>query len=222
MFDMSRQNAQFASLFFVATAVLSILILPNGFSIAPILGFFSIWSLVISESFLLTRVKNEMSNTLETLRKKQEADIQDLLYFLRSYQIAASPFESIDGAKKFCDKIHYPAMVLSANHQIIKANKDMHEILGWDFCKKELNKKPAHIINDAVLMSVIGETMAKPENMERKSMITQYAYVHKSGKKIFGQMDASKIGVEGFFVVFHPSKNCVFSAEDIEKMVRAK
>jgi PAS domain S-box-containing protein len=196
----------------------SIFILPKGWDIAPILGFFSLWIIVISESFLLAKVKTEMTTALESLRKKQETEIQDLLCFLRREKIVASPFESIEGANRLCDKIHYPAMVLTTNHQIIKANKKMHDLLGWE--RNELHGKPAHLINDLVVMSKIGELCAKPEHIEKIAMITKYVYLHKDGTKIFGQMDASKIGNEGFMVVFHPSSECIISHDQIRKMVK--
>jgi len=180
----------------------------------------SIWFIMMAESVLLGKVQTEMTRALESFRKKQEVEIQDLLYFLRQSRIAASPLESIDGAKKLCSTIHYPAMVLTISHQIIKANEKMHNLVGWG--EGELNGKPAHFINDLVVMSKIGERCAMPEHVDKKAMITQYVYVHRSGKKIFGQMDAAKIGDDGYFVVFHPSKDCVISYDEIRKMSMQK
>jgi PAS domain-containing protein len=177
----------------------------------------SIWFVMMSESILLGKVQAEMSGALESLRKKQETDIQDLLYFLKQEKITASPFESIEGAKRLCNKIHYPAMVLTTNHQIIKANKKMHDLLGWG--RNELYGKPAHLINDTVVMSKIGELCAKPPHSEKTAMTTQYVYIHKDGTKIFGQMDALNIGGEGFLVVFHPEDECIISRDEIREIV---
>ena len=177
----------------------------------------SIWFIMMAESVLLEKVQAEMTHALESFRKKQEGDIEDLLCFLRREKIVASPFESIEGAKRLCDKIHYPAMVLTTNHQIIKANKKMHNLLGWGL--GELNGKPAHFINDLVVMSKIGELCAKPAHIEKIAMITKYVYVHRDGTKIFGQMDASKIGDEGFMVVFHPEDECIISHTMIRELV---
>ena len=157
-----------------------------------------------------------MGSALENLRKRQGEEIQDLLYFLRQSQIAAMPLESIEGAKKMCDYIKYPAMVLAPNYEVIKANQKMHDTLGYH--KNELDGKPAYVINDAVAMSKIGEICSTPEYADKEAMTTHYLYVHKSGKKVFGQMDAHKINNEGFFVVFHPSHNNLISYEEIRKI----
>ena len=214
--DVPREITQFASLTFIAAGL--ILLLSGAY---PVFGVacvgFSCWILMISESVLHAKVQVQMSNALEGLRKKQEADIQDLLYFLRQSQIGAAPFATIAGAKKLCNTIYYPAMVLTTNHQIIEANHHMHELLGWS--KKSLNGKPAHVINDPHVMSRIGELCAAPEHIEKSAMITQYLYVHKSGSRVFGQMDAAKIGEgEGFFVVFHPSDHCIISYDGIRML----
>lgn len=176
----------------------------------------SIWFVMMSESVLLGKIQIEMTVALETLRKKQESDIQDLLYFLKQEKITASPFDSIEGAKRLCDKIHFPSMVLTTSHQIVKANDKIHELLGWG--KDELHGKPAHLINDVVVMSKIGQLCSKPPHSEKTAMITQYVYIHKDGTRIFGQMDAHNIQDEGFFVVFHPTDECLISYESVRKI----
>jgi len=176
------------------------------------------WVMLISESILLTKVQLEMHKALENLSKKRETEIEKLLFFLKDSQLQSSPFESIDGAKKLCNRLDFPVMVVTANHQIIEANQHMHDVLGWS--KKELNGKPAHIINDIVVMSKIGEITSQQEYAEQRAMITQYVYVHKSGRKIYGQMDATKIGDIGFFVVFHPSDMCLISYEEIRRLTK--
>lgn len=187
----------------------------------PILGVafigFSCWVLMISESLSHQKIQLEMSAALEVLRKKQEAEIHDLLYFLRSSSIASSPFESIEGAKVLCNRIHYPAMVLTTGYQILKANSYMHNLLGYG--KNELNGSPAHAINDPLVMSKVGELAQLSENVGKKSMISQYVYVSKKGEKIIGQMDALLIKNEGFFVVFHPSKDLLISHDQIKSLI---
>ena len=213
MTSIPREWTQIISLACLLTGLFLMLTSPD-----PILGVafigFSCWVLMISESLLHNKIQIEMSGALELLRKKQAEDIQELLYFLRRSQLASSPFESIEGAKNLCDKINYPAMVLTPHHQIIKANSYMHKILGWD--RDELNGKHSHLINDPVLMSKIGEISKLPENAVKKSAITQYVYIDKTGKKIVGQMDCSLIKNEGFFVVFHPALDCLISHDEIK------
>ena len=173
----------------------------------------SVWVMMMSESILLAKVENEMRNALEEFSRKKEKEVQEVLFFLRESSIAASPFESIDGAKKLCEKVGHPCMVVTSNHQIIKANQPMHDLLGWD--KNELNGKPAHAINDIVVMSKIGELCQKPANVDKDFIITKYVYVHKDGTNIYGQMDAAKISLDGFLVMFHPENNCIISYDEI-------
>ena len=197
-------------------AFVSIIISADGWEIAPVFGFFSLWVMAMSESFLLSRVKSEMNDALEKLRKKQETEVQDLLYFLRESKISANPLESWDGAKKFIDKMQFPAMILTSNHQIVKANERMTALLGR--VKGELDGSPAHMINHPVSMSKIGELCAKEPHVNKKSMHTYYVYIHKSGEPVVGVMEASIMIDGGFFVVFHPSKDNVIQYEYIKKL----
>jgi len=179
------------------------------------------WVMMISESVLLAKVQSQMQAALDDLNRKREREVSDLLSFLRDSQISSAPFDSMEGAKRLCEHIGYPAMVLTAHHQIIKANKKMHKTLGWN--EKSLNGIAAHFINDPTVMSKIGELMSRPENLGRKSMVTQYVYLHKSGKKIKGQMDAHEISptgsLEGYFVVFHPDHDNVISREELLNLI---
>ena len=67
----------------------------------------SVWVINMSESILLQKVQTEMTACLETVRKKQDVEVQDLLYFLRSSNIAADPFHSLEAAKLFIDKLPF-------------------------------------------------------------------------------------------------------------------
>ena len=180
------------------------------------------WVMLISESVLLAKIQNQMQASLDDLNRKREREVSDLLMFLRDSQITSAPFDSINGARRLCEHIGYPAMVLTANHQIIKANKLMHDTLGWE--TGSLNGIPAHFINDPAVMSKIGEIMAKSENLTRKSMVTQYVYLHKTGNKIRGQMDAHEISptgsLEGYFVVFHPEADNAISRKEILELTK--
>lgn len=213
--DIPRDYAQAFSLFFVSTG-LAIALTANSFSAFgfALIGV-SCWVLLMSESILLSKVNSEMFTALECLRKKQEFEIRELLAFLRSAKVGSSPYSSIEGAKTLLRTINYPAMVLTQTHQIINANKKMHELLGWDAESKELDGKPVYIINDPVVMSSIGAMAAQEDIQSKTSMITQYVYVHKSGKRIYGQLSVHKINTEGFFTVFHPASECLLSFEDI-------
>ena len=178
----------------------------------------SIWFMMMSESVLLGKVQEEMRRSLDVLSKKREIEVQELLYFLRQSKISANPLESWDGAKKFIEVIQFPAMVITSNHQIVKANEKMSNLLGWE--KNRLDGTPAHVINHPVIMSKIGELCAKEPHVSKKAMHTRYIYMHKSGKKISGIMDASLMVDGGFFVVFHPDSENVINSDLMQKLLK--
>ncbi len=213
---LNREITQAASLFSMVSGVFAAI-----YCDFPMLGVafigVSIWIMVISESFLLSKVQLEMQSALEELNRRKEKEIEQVLYFLRQSSIAASPFESIDGAKRLCQRIGLPAMVLSGNYQIIKANEPMHKILGWNL--GDLNGKPAYSINDPIVMSKLGEYAAGGNHVDENSITSNYVYTCKNGAKIHGLMNAQKIGVEGYFITFYPQEQLVFSRDDIAKMM---
>ena len=213
---MNRETSQILSVSFMLTGVF--LITATSLTVPGIIFIgLSCWVLMICESLTLSRVQLQMAESLDSFRKRQANEMQDLLYFLRQSQIAGSPFASISGAKNLCKRIEYPAMVVTPHHQIILANSRMHKTLGWK--EGGLNGKPAYIINDSVLMSKIGELCAQPEHINKPAVITQYAYIHKSGSIVLGQMDATKIGLEGYFVVFHPLHEYVMSFDEVKNIL---
>ena len=208
----TREQSQILSVSLMLTGVV-LFSMTTAFTVGMICIGVSCWILMISESLLLSKVQLEMSQSLDSFRKKQDREIQDLLHFLRDAQISSSPFDNLEGAKKLLKNIPLPAMVLTPNHQIVLANGRMHDLLGWG--RNELNGRPAHIINESVVMSRIGEIAASEEYRNAMTMITMYVYLHKSGKRIFGQLDVSKVGLEGYFAVFHPSDLCAMTHEEI-------
>ena len=215
-FRFEREYVQALSFAFMSAGLFSVLTASfSGLGIVLITS--SVWVMVMSESIILSKVQNEMRSALEKLSRKREEEVEEVLYFLRDSSIAASPFKSIDGAKRLCQRMPFPAMVLTTNYQIIKANTSMHEVLGWKEC--ELNGSPAYTVNDTLVMSKVGAWAALPENMNRQYIGTQYAYLKKTGEKILGQMCAAKIGLEGFFVIFMPADYNVFSTHEIQKML---
>jgi hypothetical protein len=216
-FRLEREWVQALSLAFMvlgASAVLN-----TGFFNLGIASIgISVWIMVISESVLLSKVQNEMRTALEKLSRKNEKEVEEVLYFLKDSIIASSPFKSIDGAKRLCQRMPFPAVVLTTNYQIIKANSYMHEVLGWR--EYELNGVSAHTVNDTLVMSRVGSWAAQPENVDKQCIATQYVYLKKSGEKIIGQMTAVKIGLEGFLVTFIPESYNVLSAGEIQKILR--
>lgn len=186
-------------------------------SLGIVLTAASIWLLMMSDSVFLSKVQNEMHKSLEDMSRKRESEIQDLLYFLRDSQISASPLDSIIGAKKLCNKFGFPSMVIATNYQIIKANKHMHDLLGWN--KNELNGKPAYSINEVMVMSKIGEICQRPEYVDKEVMSTEYAYVCRDGSRVHGHMSAVKIGSDGFLVTFHPESANILNAKEVKDLL---
>lgn len=224
--SLSRTEVQTISLFLFGTGA-AILVSGGwsdglGRSVGIVLMAGSIWFMMMCEASLLMKVQNEMQKSLDSHHEKREVEISELLHFLTASHIASSPLQSMEGAKSFCKSIDYPAMVLTPHHQIVRANALMHKLLGWK--SGTLNGTAAHFINIPTVMSKISEIMSRDENLERRSMSTQYVYLHKSGKKIFGQLDAHEISPEGFlegyFIVFHPEEDLVISKEEIDGLIK--
>ena len=212
----TREQAQICSIFSMSIGVSLMIITPYLVPGVAMVGV-AVWVMTMSESVLLAKVENEMRNALEDFSRKKEREVEEVLYFLRDSSIAASPFESIDGAKRLCARVHSPAMVLSSDYQVVTANKHMHRVLGWK--DGELSGIPAHTINVPIVMSKVGEYATRPEHALAKCMSTHYVYISKSGQKIPGIMHASKIGVEGFLVSFYPESESVISYSEIAELI---
>ena len=176
----------------------------------------AIWFVLMSESMLLSKVHNEMSTALEALRKKQEAEVQDLLYFLRRSKIACEPLECQEGASRWIRCISSPAMVLSVTHQIVEVNDVMLNILEYE--RKDLVGKGAHVINNPLVMSKIGQEVER--HNKEGSMWTRYVYIGKKSNSITGTMTAGELkDRSGYLIHFYPDNECVIDDEQIRMIV---
>ena len=218
-FKFEREHIQILSLASMIFGIFTVLS-TDFFNLGVVSIGVSVWVMVMSESVLLSKVQNEMRTALEKLKSEKEKQVEEVLYFLKDSSIAASPFTSIDGAKRLCQRMPFPSMVMTTNYQIIKANTSMHEVLGWR--PHELNGVSAHTFNDVAVMSRVGAWAAQPENAERQHIGTHYAYLSKTGEKVLGQMCAIKIGLEGFFVIFLPKAHNIVTAEEVKKIISFK
>ena len=205
---LSRFETQIVSLSCMLAGLI-FLIATDKFIIGIVLINFALWIISISESILLSKIELEMRTALNDLSKKNEDEVDKVLKFLKQSLIAASPFESINGAKKLCERLSTPSMILTANYQIIYANEEMHTLLEWE--QNSLSNVQAHTINDPIIMSKVGEYASLPENQIKQSISARYVYITKSSKRLVGLMHAKKIGVEGFFVIFYPDDSLVYS-----------
>lgn len=213
---LNRELIQSISFFLFLTAGATALLTDYHLPSVALIGI-SIWIVIISESFLLSKIQLEMQSALEDISRKKEREVEQVLYFLRQSQIAASPFETLDGAKRLCRQISFPSMVMTTDYQIVIANDEMHDSLGWKH--GSLTGVPAYTINIPIVMSKIGEYASNPEKAKDPSIVSYYAYNCKNGKKITGLMMASKVGHEGFFVTFIPTSDLVLTQQQIQKMV---
>lgn len=215
-FPVSRQTAQLISFACIILSLMSMTFSSLGFQITSVLGLISIWTIVISDSFQLSKVQNEMTASMEMLRKQHDSEIQDLLYFLRTSKISASPLETTKSACNFLSKIDFPCFVMSPAMAIIKANKQFTDALGYE--KKEIDGWPAVRINNKVVMSEIGAKASQLPYREMNSLHMSYVYIHKLGNNVFGSLDINKLSDGGYFVVFHPEDTSIASSKEIRSM----
>jgi len=102
------------------------------FEIGCITTGISFYVMLMSESILLARVQNEMTVSLEVLRKKQDIEVQDLLFYLRQSKLGNSPWSSVDAAKNHIAKIDLPAIITDGTGACLAFNTAMHNALGLD------------------------------------------------------------------------------------------
>lgn len=177
----------------------------------------SVWVMNMSESILLQKVQTEMTSCLETLRKKQDGEVQDLLYFLRRSNIAADPFHSLEAAKLFIDKLPFPSFLMSPNMGILRANKRLTDILGYE--KSELDGLPATRINDIAVMSHVGAISESKPYADMPAMHLRYFYLSKEEQRVHGTLAVTKICDGAYMMVFHPDSQNIISSLDLEELL---
>tara|TARA_R110001592_G_scaffold191406_1_gene437622 strand:+ start:74 stop:712 length:639 start_codon:yes stop_codon:yes gene_type:complete len=126
-----REHTQIASFCFIVLAAAFIVLHPSGWKIAPVLGFVSLWIMVMCESVLLSRVQSEMGTALEGLRKKQEIEVQDLLFYLRQSELGNSPWSNIEAAKNHIAKLGLPAIITDSGGACLAVNDALTMSLGY-------------------------------------------------------------------------------------------
>ena len=177
----------------------------------------SVWVMLISESILLGKVQTEMQNVLQKLQAKREHEVEELLYFLRYSKICSSPLESIESATRFMSQLPHPGVILGPALGIICANKKFTSVLGRPV--GSLDGKPAHVINDNVVMSRVGELVNRPEHENSPAHSLRYVYKHADGSNIFGSLHVVKMDDGCFFMMFHPDADNIVNQEELESML---
>ena len=130
--NFKREHTQIVSFCFILLALACVVFHPNGWQIAPALGVASIWIMVMCESVLLSKVQSEMGAALENLRKKQEIEVKDLLFYLRQSELGNSPWSNIQAAKNHIQKICFPAIITDSGGACIAINPAFTKALGYD------------------------------------------------------------------------------------------
>ena len=177
----------------------------------------SCWVMLISESLLLSKVHSQMQTALEDMNTKREAEVEELLTFLKHSYLASNPFDSWDGAKRFVDRAGYPAFLMGPTFDVVKANVHMTDLLGWG--ANSLNGIAGHIINDNTIMSKVGEICTKPPHDTKSEMSLRYIYLHKNGSKVFGLLSLVKIHDGGFLMSFFPDSKNILGDGDLMTML---
>ena len=214
MINISRSTAQTFGLCILA---LSAALIPLGYHVETGLLFgIAVIILMLTESFLLQKVQNEMSMVLEKLREKQDAEVQDLLYFLRRSNIAADPFHSLEAAKIFINKLTFPAFIMSPDMSILKSNKHLTKLLGYE--NSELDGWPVARINNIALMSHVGGVISSKPYHSMSAMHLRYFYLHKTGTEVPGTLAVTKIIDGAYMMVFHPDCQNVITEEYIKNL----
>ena len=212
---MPREVSQFVSSFFFLVGVYMMVATPNIVEGCAAIGI-AVWTMIISESLLLSKVQSEMSTAMHAMSVKREREVEDLLYFLREAKVINKPLENWEGAKQLVGELHFPAFVMGPTFSIIKANKAFTDLLGWE--AGALDGVSSHTINDPLVMSKVGEICTADYYQDMPAMHLRYLYVHKTGRKILGTLDLTKIVDNAFLMVFLPDESIVVNQEELEKM----
>jgi hypothetical protein len=72
-----------------------------------------------------------MAGALEGLRKKQEIEVQDLLFYLRQSKLGNSPWANLDAARNHIQKIGFPAIITDSGGACVAVNPPLYDALGY-------------------------------------------------------------------------------------------
>ena len=177
--DVPREYTQFISLAFIIVGLFLLLV-----GASPLMGVacigVSCWVLMMSESILHNKIQLEMSGALEGLRKKQESEIQDLLYFLREMQKATIPFESLETTKAAINKIvHHPAIILDVGGAIVDVNDEWCAAFGWS--KEEITGRLHLHLHDPNLYTEYAMGIAEQYEQNKNWLWSRMIFKCKDG-----------------------------------------
>lgn len=95
------------------------------------LGGLALWTLLMSESFLLAKVQNELQTSLDENNKKRAGEVEDLLYYLRTSKLGNSPWSSAEAATQHIENLGLPAVITDAGGALVALNRQFTDTLGY-------------------------------------------------------------------------------------------
>ena len=128
--NIPREISQIVSVSSLITG-LSLMTMPAHFAGGIAMIGVSCWVMLMSESLLLSKVQNEMTIALEALRKKQEVEVQDLLFYLRQSELGNNPWSNVDAARCHIQKIGFPAIITDSGGACVAVNPALYDALGY-------------------------------------------------------------------------------------------
>jgi hypothetical protein len=153
------------------------------FEIGCITTGISFYIMLMSESILLARVQNEMTISLEALRKKQDIEVQDLLFYLRQSKLGNSPWSSVDAAKNHIVKLGLPAIITDGSGACLAFNTAMAETLGLN---KDFIGKLCHGLHNADTYGEYIQGIALNVDEGRRYMHSRIELLAQSGDRHVG------------------------------------
>lgn len=153
------------------------------FEIGCITTGISFYIMLMSESILLAKVQNEMTISLEALRKKQDIEVQDLLFYLRQSKLGNSPWSSVDAAKNHIVKLGLPAIITDGSGACIAFNTAMHKTLGLD---KDFIGESCHGLHNADMYGEYIQGISVNATKGQRYMHSRMELVSPSGDRHVG------------------------------------
>ena len=206
--NISRNTIQIVSLTFFLSGIMCYFL--SSHEMGSILMGVGFYVVIMSESILLSRVQTEMTSTIERLTEKRESEIQDLLYFLRQSKMSSKPWEGIDAASLFIERLQIPAMIISDKQTVHKINKSWTALLGWT--KKDLHGKRTEPIQCPDSFGPVSIELVN--SFRRGEMIrhTRYCYINKSGERVEGTvLIVMFVDQKGALALFFPDSNNILN-----------
>jgi PAS domain S-box-containing protein len=206
--NIDRTTIQIVSFLFFVSGIITYFTL--GFQVGGTLMGIGFYIVIMSESSLLSRVQSEMTMALEKLNKRRENEIQDLLYFLRESKISTRPFDSLEAASIFIERLPIASIVVNPNHSVHKINKTWTKLFGWT--EEDLIGKRTEHFQCPESLGPVSVELVKSFVREDYVRHSKYCYLDKSGNRILGLMVCHMFKDQsGCLAMFYPDQNNILN-----------